>query len=95
MSVEVFIYSKEAAPRRSLPELQAELAAAGVRCQIEHLDDGPWLVLEGHETDMSITVDADGTATSAMVQCMDSPDVLDRLFQAFERLQWAVTGEDQ
>lgn len=95
MSVEVFVYRDDDAPRRSLPELQTDLAAAGVRCRIEELEDGPWLVLDGHETDMSVTVDRDGTATSVMIQCMDSATVLDPLFTAFARLGWVVVAEDE
>ena len=95
MSAEVFIYRGDDARRRSLTELQGELAAAKVLCRIDMREDGPWLVLEGHATDMSITVDPDGTATSAMVQCMDSPAVLDRLFAAFESLGWIVAVEDE
>lgn len=33
---------------------------------------------------MSITIDPDGTVGSAMVQCDDSPEVLDSLFAAFK-----------
>jgi hypothetical protein len=95
MSVEVFVYRGDNAPRRSLLDLQRDLATAGVRCRIEELEDGPWLVLDGHETDMSITLDPDGTATSAMVQCLDSPAVLDPLFTAFGRLGWVVATEDE
>jgi hypothetical protein len=95
MSVEVFVYRGDNAPRRSLPDLQRDLATAGVRCRIEELEDGPWLVLDGHETDMSITLDPDGTVTSAMVQCLDPPAVLDPLFTAFGRLGWVVATEDE
>ena len=95
MPADVFVYRGDNTPRRSLPELQGDLAAAAVRCHIEELDDGPWLVLDGHETDMSITLDPDGTATSAMVQCLDSPAVLDPLFTAFGRLGWVVATEDE
>ncbi len=94
MSVEVFVYRGDDAPRRSLTQVQADLSDAGIRCRLEQLDDGPWLVLDGNESDMSITVDPDGTATSALVQCRDSPSVLDRLFAAFERLGWVIAAEE-
>lgn len=95
MSLEVFIYRDDTALRRTLPELQQELGRAGVVCRIEELDDGPWLVLEGHQTDMSITVDADGTAASAMVQCQDSASVTGKLLNAFEQLGWIVCGDEE
>jgi hypothetical protein len=95
MPAEVFVYRGDDAPRRSLPELQRELATAGIPCRIEALEDGPWLVLDGHETDMSITVDADGTATGAVVQCLDSPAVLESLFTAFERIGWVAAADDE
>lgn len=47
MSVEVFVYRGDDAPRRSLAQLQSDLAVAGVRCRVEELEDGPWLVLDG------------------------------------------------
>lgn len=95
MPVEVFVYRGDDAARRSLPELQADLAAAGVRCRIEELEDGPWLILDGYKTDMSVDLDRDGTATSVMIQRMDSATVLDPLFRAFERLGWVVVAEDE
>lgn len=95
MPVEVFVYRGDNAPPRSLLELQRDLATAGVRCRIEELEDGPWLMLEEHETDMSIALDPHGMATSALVQCLDSPAALDPLFSAFERLGWLVADEDE
>lgn len=95
MPVEVFVYRGDDAARRSLPELQADLAGAGVRCRIEEFEDGPWLILDGYETDMSVTLDRDGTASSVMIQCMDSPTVLDPLLTALQRLGWIVDVEDE
>jgi hypothetical protein len=90
----MFVYLRDDAPRRTLDQVQAELTAQGVACRVEHLADGPWLVLDGDRTDMSVTVDPDGTATSAMVQLGDdSPATLDRLFAAFNRLGWEVADE--
>jgi hypothetical protein len=100
MSAEVFVYLGEGAPRRTLAELQAELARMGVPCTVEELADGPWLVLVGpsadvHRTDMSITLDSGGVATSAMVQVGDEPsEVLDRLLAAFVRLGWEVPDDE-
>lgn len=95
MSAEVFVYRDDNSARLTLDQLQSELDRIGVSCSIEQLPDGPWLVLNGCDTDMSITVDAVGTATSAMVQCNDPQDVLDRLFAAFEKLGWVVANDEE
>ena len=90
----MFLYRLDDAPRRPLDQLREALAAAAVRCRVEHHADGSWLVLEGDRTAMSVMVDPDGTATSAMVQVGDeSPEVLYRLFEAFERRGWEVGDE--
>jgi hypothetical protein len=95
MSAELFVYRDDAAPRRSLTELCRDLAATGVRCRIEEYPEGPWLVLESSDTDMSLSADPDGTVSSAMVQFNDSPADLDLLLAAFERLGWVVATEDE
>jgi|GEM_PF-6264336 len=94
MSVEVFVHLGDGAPRRTVAELQADLARLGALFTVEGLAGSPWLVLagptaDGHPTDMSVTVDPDGVATSAMVQVgSEPPEVLDRLLAAFVRLGW-------
>jgi hypothetical protein len=99
MSAEVFVCLGDGAPRRTVAELQAELARVGVPCTVEELADGPWLVLsgpraDGRRTDLSITLDSDGVATSAMVQVGDEPpQVLDRLLAAFVGLGWEVPDD--
>lgn len=88
---DVFIYRPDDAPKRSLGQLQAAFVAEGIKCRVEHLDDGPWFVLDGDRIDMSVTVEDDGNASSVMVQIGDGPpDELDRLFSAFTRLGWEV-----
>ncbi len=67
MSAEVFVCREDDSPRLTLDQLQSEFSHAGVACRIAQQPDRPWLVLDGCETDMSITVNADGIATSAMV----------------------------
>ncbi len=87
----MFVYRPDDAPKRSLDQFQDALVAEGIKCRVEHLDDGPWLALDGDRIDMSVTVDDDGTASSVMVQIGDaSPDELDRLFGLFKRLGWEV-----
>jgi len=88
----MFIYRKDDALRHTLDQLQTALAAERVGCRLEHHDDGPWLILDGDRTDMSVTLDPDGMATSVWVQMGDDrPDLLDALVNAFERLGWEAT----
>lgn len=85
----MFIYRKDDAPRHTLDQLQRVLTAEGVGCRVEQHDDGPWIVLDGGRTDMSVTLDSDGTANSVMVQIGDDPlELLDTMVRALERLGW-------
>jgi hypothetical protein len=97
--MEIFACRGEQADTRSLEELCVLLSKRlGVACRVE-LSDGPWIVLDGFQTDMSITVDGSGNATSAMVQVGldDDPGIVDRLCRALEELGWEIygPGEDE
>jgi hypothetical protein len=87
----LFVYRRDDSPRHAPDELAAALSINGAACTGEQLPDGPWLVLTGGSTDASMTVGADGTADSLMVQMGDDPPaVLEALFTGLERLGWEV-----
>ena len=90
----LFFYRRDESPRHTPDQLAATLTACGAACRVEYLADGPWLVLAGDRTDGSLTVGADGTADSLMLQVGDDPPaVLDAVCAGLERLGWECPEE--
>lgn len=92
----MFIFRNDNLHLHSLSELQSLLQSNGVNCSIEEYDLGPWLVLEGEgeRTDMSMTVDQDGTVSSAMIQFGDDPtDHISKMLEVFRQIGWNVDGD--
>jgi hypothetical protein len=92
----MFIFRNDTVHLHSLTELQSLLQSNGVNCSIEEFELGPWLVLEGEgeRTAMSMTVDQDGTVSSAMIQFGDdSSEHISTLLEIFRQIGWNVDGD--
>lgn len=93
---ELFAFRGDRALKQAPESFVAELASRSVACHLENLDDGLWLVLDGNSIDASMTVDADGTANSLMIQIADeSPAEPDALITALKELDWEFAEEDE
>ncbi len=92
----MFIFRNDNGHLYSLTELQSLLQSNGVNCLIEEYELGPWLVLEGQgeRTDLSMTVDQDGTVSSAMIQFGDdSSEHITKMLEVFRQIGWNVDGD--
>ena len=75
MGADLFICPNEGAAPITVEQIRDRLGTAGFPCRIE-AEDEPWIVFDGHETDLIFTVEADGYAGSAVMQASvdDDPD---------------------
>jgi hypothetical protein len=81
------------AQARSLGILREHLSqSVGVLCKVEQLSDGPWIALEGGQTDILLTIDELGNPAEARVQFgfADDPAMAERLVRAFEDVGWEL-----
>jgi hypothetical protein len=88
MPAELFIYRGETGQARTPGQLRDVLSVAGLSCQLEPDRFGVWLVFDGGLTNINLTVEADGTASSAIVQTEDITGRIDRLLGVFNELGW-------
>lgn len=91
MPAELFVFKLEDAPKRNLEQLKVALGEKlEKKCQIEEHELGPWITIEDYESDMVFTIDEDGKASSATLQCLDDPDAVERIVAALIAIGWQV-----
>lgn len=75
-------------PSRRVLEAFAKM---GIRCTAESDDDGHWLVLEGYESALDLTI-KDGLATYAGLRLAmaDDPSLVEKVAEAFKSIGWQV-----
>src|SRR5438093_7225474 len=66
MGADLLICPKEDAAPITVEQIRERLFTAGLPCNIETHDGEPWIVFDGHESDLVFTVEADGRAASAV-----------------------------
>lgn len=90
MGADLLICPDEDAAPITVEQIRDRLATAGFPCHIEP-EDGPWIVFDGHESDLIFTVEANGYAGSAVMQASldDDPAFSDRVFKVFESFGWS------
>ena len=95
MGADLFICPKEGAPTITVAEIRDRFVAAGLPCTIETHDGEPWIVFDGHESDLLFTVQADGRAGSAVMQASmdDDPSFDDRVCGVFESFGWSYVED--
>jgi hypothetical protein len=91
MGADLFICPNEGASPITVAEIRERFVAAGLPCIIETHDAEPWIVFDGHESDLVFTVEADGRARSAVMQASidDDPNFGERVFGVFQSFGWS------
>jgi len=94
MPIDLFICPEEGAESITVELIRERFVSAGLPCSIE-MHDEPWIVFDGRESDLVFTVDAEGRASSAVMQASmnDDPEFGERVFAVFETFGWS-SGED-
>ena len=90
MSLDLFICPKKDATLIALEQLRERFISAGLPCTIKP-DDGPWIVFDGHNTNLVFTIETDGRASSAVLQAGVEKDLtlVPRIFSVFESFGWS------
>jgi hypothetical protein len=91
MSADLFICPNDEAPPITVPEIQDRFVKSQLPCNVDTEAGAPWLVFDGHQSDLVFTVTPDGYASSAVLQAAmdDAPDFADRVFEVFNQLGWS------
>jgi hypothetical protein len=91
MGADLLICPQEDAARITVEQIRERFVTAGLPCAIETHDGEPWIVFDGHESDLVFTVEADGRAGSAVMQASLDDDLAfgDRVFGVFESFRWS------
>jgi hypothetical protein len=89
MAVDLFICPEESAGPITVDQIRQHFASAGLPCSIEMHDD-PWIVFDGQGSDLVLTVEPDGTASSAVMQVSggEDPEFGERVLAVFETFGW-------
>lgn len=95
MAYELFIFEKDGTPKTTPPQIVAAFESAGQPCTEEPDEFGHWLVLEGYESALNLTVKG-GSVTDAnlRVSPSDDPAIIDKVVDVFKNLGWSV-GDDE
>lgn len=92
MAYEFYIFPAEGAPGVPPQTVVEAFGRAGIRC-IEQPDDyGHWLVLEGYESALDLTIE-DGVATYAGFRYTSEDDeaVVQKITDVFKSIGWRVS----
>ena len=94
MSADLFICPKEDAAPITVEQIRERFISAGLSCSIETHEE-PWIVFDGYESDLVFTVEADGSAGSAVMQASSNDDLAfgERVFRVFESFGWSYVED--
>jgi hypothetical protein len=95
MAYELYIFPPEGAPGVPTHAVVKALQEAGIRCKEAPDAYGHWLVLEGHESALNLTIN-EGIASGAGFRytTRDDPTVIEKVAGVFKGIGWLV-GDDE
>lgn len=95
MAYELYIFPPEGAPGIAAQAILEAFGKVGITCKEEPDEHGHWLVLEGHESALDLTI-KDGIATGAGFRytTSDDPAVVEKVAGAFKSIGWLVSDDE-
>jgi len=95
MAYELYIFPPEGDPGIPAQAIVEAFGKSGVSCTEQPDDDGHWLVLDGFESALDLTI-KDGVATGAAFRLVtsDGPAVVEKVADAFKSIGWQVSDDE-
>ncbi len=95
MAYELYIFPPEGASGVPTQTVVEAFRKAGVSCIEQPDDDGHWLVLDGFESALDLTI-KEGVATGAAFRLVtkDDPSVIEKVAAAFKSIGWQVSDDE-